>query len=399
MKKFIYILLILPIFFSCHKKNLLNVKPISLPQNGKEIIQGCNNYGFEVFKELDIRETDRMKNIMYSPLSLNMVLLMTYNGAQEFTANEIQNALSLNAINLIDINSTYDTINTVFPIIDKDILLKIANSIWANLGITIKSNFSSDIKKHYKAEVQNLDFSNTASLGIINDWVKEKSEGKINKIADNLNFDLILINVLYFKGQWHTQFDKDLTKNKDFYLADSTKIIVPTMELKDTIKFATSEKYILVELPYSQGNYVMDLILPQNDNTTDTILDVLPDFKKTLDDLTLAEMTIYLPKFEFSYQNEEYADILKLKMPTAFSDSANFLKMLNISMPIEKVIQKTYIKTDEEGTEAVAATGFTFLSAPPPCEIYFNRPFIFIIREVSTNTVMFIGKVANPLNN
>ncbi|MEA3451629.1 MAG: serpin family protein, partial [Bacteroidota bacterium] len=217
------------------------------------------------------------------------------------------------------------------------------------------------------------------------------------KIVDVLDMDLLIVNTLYFKGQWHTKFEKDLTTDRDFYLSDSSKIQVPTMELEDTIRFATAEKYIIVELPYSQGNFVMDLILPQNDNTTDSILDILPTLNSMTKELTIAQITIHLPKFEFYYSNNQLAGIIDNKMPLAFTDLADFSKMVTPGVFIDKVIQKTYIKTDEEGTEAVAATGFSFLpTSAIPTEINFDRPFIFIIREVSTNTVMFVGKVADP---
>jgi len=376
---------------------MLNVKKINLPANGTQIINGSNNLGFEIFKDIENAETDENTNIMYSPLSLNSVLLMAYNGATGSTADEIINILELNGINITDINNTYDTINSIFPIIDKEIILNIANSVWADNNYTIKSDFSSKVQKHYKAEVQNLDFSNSASLNTINNWIKDATNDKITKIVDNLDMNLLLANVLYFKGKWHFEFDKNKTQDKDFYLPDSTKITVPTMEMEDTIKFATAEKYYLVELPYAQGNFVMDLILPQNGNSTDSIINILPNFNQMIDDLTLAEITILLPKFEFYYQSDSLTNIMKRKIPTAFSLSANFSNMINVDSYLDKIIQKTYIKTDEEGTEAVAATGFSLMpTSLPPSYIIFDRPFIFIIREVSTNTIMFIGKVANP---
>ncbi len=400
MKRILFFLLFSPFIFSCHKTSLLNVKNIDLPTNGREIIKGGNNYGFKIFKEIDSKETDRNKNIMYSPLSLNSILYMIINGAKDTTLDEIKTALDVQSFDASNINETYNTLLTNFPTVDKKVTVNIANSIWANNGYTIQSKFSTTVSDKYQAEIQNLDFSNPASVKIINDWVKDKTKGKISKIIDNLNMNLLVLNTIYFYGQWHTKFNKTLTIDRDFYLPDSTKILVPTMEMEDTIRFATGEKYIIVELPYSQGNYVMDLILPQYENTTDSILNLLDNFDSMVNDFTTAEITILLPKFEFSYENKTLADILSQKMPTAFSNLADFSNMVSPNMYIDKVIQKTYIKTDESGTKAVASSGFSFMATSAlPAHIYFNRPFIFVIREISTNTVMFVGKIANPSNN
>lgn len=400
MKKNLFLILVIPIIFSCNKAKLLDVKNIDLPIQGKDIVEGANNYGFDVFKNIVDTESDQTKNIMFSPLSLNSVFSMLYNGAKGTTANEMQTALGLTKIELLNLNETYKVINVEFPKVNKDIELNIANSIWADNGLSFNSNFLTNMQDYYNAEIKNLDFSNANSLSTINDWVKTQTKGKIEKIVDDLDFEFILINALYFKGQWHYKFDKSLTQNKDFYLADSSKISVPMMQFEDTIRFATSEKYIIAELPYSDGNFVMDLILPQNDNTTDSIVNILPNFSEMIKDLTSAEIQIYLPRFEFKYQSDKLTDIVKAKMPTAFSPNADFSGMFDISAQLSKVIQKTYIKTDEEGTTAVAVTAVTGItSAGPPSEINFNRPFIFIIREVSTNTVMFVGRVSNPNKN
>lgn len=397
MKQIFTFLLITILLFSCNKTKLLNVKTIDLPSQGKDIVEGANNYGFEVFKKIVDSESDQTKNIMYSPLSLNSVFSMLYNGAKGTTSNEMQTALGLDNVELLNLNETYKVINNEFPKVNKDIDLNIANSIWGDNSQSFNSDFSTKMQDYFKAEIQNLDFSDANSLSTINDWVKNQTKGKIEKIVNQLDFNFILINALYFKGQWHYKFDKSLTQNKDFYLADSSKILAPMMQFKDTIRFATSEKYIIAELPYSEGNFVMDLILPQNDNTTDSIISILQNFSDMAKDLTLAEIKIYLPRFEFKYQSDKLTDIIKEKMPTAFGSNADFSGMLNTSAQLSKVIQKTYIKTDEDGTTAVAVSSISgATSAEPPAEIHFNKPFIFIIREVSTNTVMFIGKVSNP---
>jgi len=340
MKKILLLTLVISLLLSCNKTKQINVKNIELPANGKEIVEGGNNYGFEVFKEIVETETDENRNIMYSPLSLNSLLYLLDNGAAGATLDEINEVLGIQGIDILNINETYKTIITNLPKVDRDVELSIANSIWANNSINLLSDFSSIVENNYEAEIQNLD---------------------------------------------------------KFYLADESSILVPTMELEDTIRFTTAEKCIIVELPYSQGNFVIDLILPQDDNNTDSIINILPELAKMFNELTSAEIIIHLPKFEFKYQSDYLKPIISQKIPTAFSGNADFSKMVSPNMPIVDIVQKTYIKLDEEGTEAAAATAISLCtSAGPPSEINFDKPFIFIIREVSTNTIMFIGKVANP---
>ncbi|MEA3450686.1 MAG: serpin family protein, partial [Bacteroidota bacterium] len=291
MKQIFTFLLIASLLFSCNKAKILNVKIIDLPENGEEIISGGNSYGFEVFKEINDAETDENKNIMYSPLSLNTIFYMLYNGASGTTADEIKEAYKLQGIDILNINQTNKTITKEFAKIDRNINFNIANSIWAELDLTLNSDFSSVVKDNYEAEIENLSFSDPNSVEIINNWVKKKTEGKIPKLFDALKGNLIFVNALYFYGEWHSKFDENLTQNRDFYLADSSKTQVPTMEMTDFVDFATNEKYIIVELPYSQGNFVMDLILPQNDNTTDSILDILPTLNSMTKELTIAQIT------------------------------------------------------------------------------------------------------------
>lgn len=391
-------LLIVPLLlFACNRADVFKIDTIDLPQNGTEIVKSANNAGFVVFNEL--ADSSENSNIMFSPLSLNIPLTMIYNGANADTKTQIADFLGISDYSVSDVNDTYETIMKKFPKVDRKTDLSIANSLWVNQNYSIKQDFKDVVSKKYKATVENMDFTDPKTVTTINDWVDKNTKGKITNILDNFKKEdlLVLINALYFHSEWHYKFPKENTKDYDFYLSDSTKIQVPTMFSEaNKYKMATNNNCVIVEMPYSQGNYVMDLIKPDYGAYFDNCLEVLDDWDNVVSNLTEANIEISVPKFEFT-KSYDLLDMLRTKFPDAFNKNADFSNLTEDSCYISKVIQKTYVKTDEEGTTAAAATLWGMeATAVEPVVINYDVPFIFIIREVTTGTIMFIGKVADP---
>lgn len=396
MKKAIF-LIISVLLFSCNRRNVFKIKKIELPQNGTEIVNAANKAGFEVFSKL--ADSSEESNIMFSPLSLNIPLTIVYNGANGNTKTEIGDFLAIGDYSLSDINNTYETIIEELIKVDSKTKMSIANSLWVNQNYSIKSDFKKTVSSKYFATVDNLDFSSPKSLNTINDWVSDNTHGKIKKILDNLSPSefLVLVNALYFQSKWHYKFPKANTENLRFYLADSSYINVPTMQSEsNNYKMATVNNCVIVELPYSQGNFVMDLIKPDYGANFENCIDVLNDWQNVVSNLTNAQVQVSLPKFEFK-KTYDLIPLLKEKFPDAFGSSADFSNLSEYATYISKVIQKTYVKTDEDGTTAAAATGIGMgLTSDMETLINYDVPFIFIIREVTTGSVMFVGKVSDP---
>ncbi len=401
MKYFLSFLIVSMILFSCHKQQKINIKKISLPSGGNELVEANNNFSFNVFPNI-ILGAEEGKNVIFSPLSLNVALLMAYNGANEATADSMKATMQLSGLSIEQINDCYKELLKNLVKNDKKVVFSIANSLWYNEIFPLHKDYISTLKNNYDAEVNSVDFSNPQTVNDINKWVKNKTNKKIDKIIDNLDpaEQVALLNALYFKGEWFDSFDKSDTKSDDFMLSDSSIIQVKTMMQESTIKTGYSEIYTAVELAYGQGNFVMDLFIPNDGFTISQLLDTLNNFDEIIADFTGQSIRLHLPKFEYEYKIKLNEILQNLGMAVAFSDNADFSKMSDESLCISRVLQKSYIKVDEDGTEAASVTfiGFEVSSAGPDSylDIRFNKPFIYVIREVSTNTIIFMGKVANP---
>lgn len=387
------------LFVSCNKQNEINIKSIELPSGSDEIVEANNIFGMNTFSQI-ITTSENDQNIIFSPLSLNIALLMTLNGAGGSTAVEMKNSLQVSGLSIDQINDCYKILLDELISNDRKVTLSIANSMWFDSQIFVFPEFISSLSDDYNAKIEEADFTNPNTINDINSWVKKNTNKKIDKIIDNFepNEIMALLNAIYFKGQWHYDFKESETSLHDFFLDDSSVVQVQTMTLTKSLKISSSELYTALELPYGQGNFVMDIFMPNAGFSIDTIIDSLSNFNNIINDFTFADVELFLPKFEYNYNIKLNDILIKMGMPTAFSDFADFSKISDNSLAISRVLQKSYIKVDEEGTEAASVTfvGVKDVSAMPGAQIKFNKPFVYLIREVSTNTIIFIGRVSNP---
>jgi len=403
LKKLLLLAIIfLPIVSSCQKKKgVLMPKKIELPANGQKIVEANNTFGIEVFDKINSFSSN--KNLIFSPLSLHIAMTMAFNGACHKTALEIQNALKLNNIALEDVNNCYKTLLKELAEVDPKVTFAIANSFWFNNNFFVLDGYKSTLKNYFNAQVRNLNFTNVSAINTINKWCSDNTKGKIDKIIESLSADevAILLNALYFNGKWYQKFEKSNTQDRDFYLADNTTIQVATMQQQNDFLAQVYETFTVVELPYGQGNFAIDLFLPAKNKTIVDLIDSLKNFDRIIKELMKYNVNIFLPKFEYK-SDFELVEILKIMgINEAFIDRADFCNISNSQqINISKVKQKTYIKLDEEGTEAAAVTQVSFkLTAAVAnnyLEVHFDRPFLYVIRETTTNTIIFIGTVANP---
>lgn len=358
----------------------------------------------DIFKESYLASlSDDVSNTVISPLSIKMAMAMVTEGAREDTLDELRGVLSL------DENSKAYYKDLLENILEQDdITLNIANSVWSREGYSFQSDFLNLLEEYYCAQAESLDFEEPKSVEIINNWVKEKTNGKIDSILDKINPQdiMFLINAIYFNADWTKQFNEELTEEKDFTLLDGTKIKTDLMSMDSDFKYQENEEFQSVELPYGEyGRYVMRVYLPKEGIDIKDFVNglTLEELKQWDQDFSWMEGSLELPKFTTRYE-KSLVDILKnLGIVKAFDiGDANF-KGIYESAFIGDVIHKTYIDVSERGTEAAAVTIIKMLASismptepPERFEMIVDRPFFFTINDTDLDEIIFMGTILNP---
>lgn len=403
---------------SCQKSDT-NVNPIdpgdpvniSVEIYQKDVIDSANRFAFDLFKPV-LAEVKGAENIMISPFSISSALSMTLNGANGETFTAMKNALRLESKTLEQINSTYLKLMTEMVSVDERVVLEIANSVWVEKRLDVRQKFISDVQNWYKAEARGIDVADPNSVKTVNDWIAGKTHDKITDMLDYLDPDLamLLINAVYFNGKWRNQFDKADTREEPFYITSSAPKTVPMMHQTVNVKVAKDNNLTLVDIPYGQGNYSMLVILPDADITTNNVADDISSsrWNEWMDLLTNSthKVELSMPRFKYKYKRLLNMDLTDLGMGIAFSDLADFGNISEQDLQISRVIHQSFIETNEEGTEAAAATivEITLTSAGPGTEPFvwkvdIDRPFLYFIHEISTGTILFMGRVNDPTLN
>lgn len=359
-------------------------------------------FAFDLAKRVATAEGES-KNLFISPLSLHIALGMIMNGANAQTAQEIQKTLNLDAQTLAEANQTYQNLMVNLPAVDPKVTVQLANSIWYRNTFEVATSFQDVLKQTFKAEVSAQDFNDPATVGKINRWASDKTNGKIPKVLDAIQPDniLFILNALYFKGDWKTQFKPESTIDSPFKLTSGTEKTVRMMRLETELRRAFRSTFAAFELPYGADNdkYAMTVLLPAENTTADAVLNSLSgaDWSQLQKDMTVSKVDLGLPKFTLNYEIKLNSILSDMGMPTAFTDRADFTKMNpNGNLLLSFVKQNTFVAVDEKGTEAAAVTssGVSTTSYKEPT--LFNRPFVFVIHEKTSGTVLFVGKIADP---
>lgn len=374
-----------------------------LTSSEKAIVSSDNNFGFKLFREV-IREESN-QNVFISPLSVSVALGMTYNGAAGITREEMQKTLELSGLTDKEINESYKSLIELLRGLDNKVIFQIANSIWYRLGWQFEEDFINTNKKYFDAVVSGLDFSDPEASKIINKWVEDNTNGKIKGIVEppiNPETVMFLINAIYFKGTWTYEFDKKLTRDDKFNLPDGSQSPCRMMSQESDFQYFENEDFQAVDLPYGDGKYSMTIFLPRQ---SIDINDLISEFNNTnwsqwLNSFQENYVLLQLPKFKLEYEIT-LNDVLKaLGMKIAFdpfaADFSNMYKGPN-NLYISNVKHKTYVDVNEEGTEAAAVTSVEIRADSGPSYMIVNRPFVFAIRENHSQTILFIGKVVEPL--
>ncbi len=362
-------------------------------------------FGFNLFNT--IWETEQDKNIFISPFSVSVALTMTLNGAAGETEQAMIDTLQLQGIDTDSINSSYAQLQQALQTSAPKVTLTIANSLWGNKGVSFNPNFLQRNTQFFNAEISILDFLNPNSLTTINQWVNDRTNGKIPKILDEIesNAVLFLINAIYFKGSWQTEFDPSNTRDGTFHLANGSKKQVPMMFRSGRYSHYREDAFQAVNLPYGDGRISMYIFLPARNSDLNTFLETLTPEKweNWMSQFREQQLALRIPKFKLEYGTKELNDALTaLGMGIAFEQNrADFSRMasledLGANLYIDKVSHKTFIEVNEEGTEAAAVTIVGIVKTSLPPEFTADRPFFFAIRDNETGTVLFMGTVVDP---
>ena len=380
---------------------LLTALPRALSAVESRMVGAGNQFGFDLLHQTRRGAPD--DNLFFSPVSVSMALGMTLNGAASTTFDSMRVALRLAGAPLDEINQGYRNLIDLLRGLDASSQFQIANSIWAHSGIPFLPAFLAAGKTHFDAEVRALDFNAPATLGTINDWVRAKTNGKISTILDDISSDevMFLINAIYFKGSWRLAFDPRQTRDAPFHAADGSTQSVRTMTLRPELqRYSATRDFEIIEMLYGNGAFAMDIVLPRTDRTLADVTEGLDAARwaEWVADLHDREIGLALPRFTLEYKRDLSDDLKALGMRIAFDPlRADFSGMADVAperLFITKVLHKTFVDVNEEGTEAAAVTsvGIGLVSAPPTMQI--NRPFLFAIRERLTGTILFLGQIA-----
>jgi serine protease inhibitor len=402
-------LFIIPMmFFSCSKQEEtlpVDPVPIDLSADQVSLINSENTFAFDIFKKV-VEGSSAAENVLISPLSISFALSMTLNGANGTTRTAMLDALRVNGITPEKINGSYKNLSEALLSVDKRVLISIANSVWTENNFVVKKPFTDILTGYYNAESKSFDIDDPLVPKQINNWIESKTNGLIKNMVDKLddNTVMLLINAIYFKGKWNSQFDTKKTIQASFYKPDGVSSDVPMMKQESDFRIFDGEGFVLAEFPYGQGNFVMDVILPDNNNGVNSVITTLNsnNYNNWINQMHETKTDLSFPRFKYAYKKQFKNILTDLGMGIAFTENADFSNISDLELLINDVSHQAFIETNEEGTEAAAATivGIGTTSMPlSPFVLNLNHSFIYIIRETSTNSILFMGKVADPLAN
>ena len=379
--------------------------PVTLTPEERALVWGNTAFALDLYREL----RDLAGNLFLSPYNISLCLAMAYAGARGETQREMAEALRFSL--------SQDLLHPTFSALDRGlrdraaragITLATANAFWGQEGWPFRRSYKDLLAELYRAELFGVPFATNpeGSRGEINAWVSDKTRGKIPELLPPGSVDrltqLILTSAIYFYGTWKYEFDPALTQDRDFYLLDGSVVQVPMMESEE-ITGGYNEGYLnkiayqAVELPYTCGAFSMVLLVPEQGR--------FREFEEALTAETLTaalgglysvDLLVVMPKFTFRSKFSLAEALARLGISSAFSPRADFSGMEETgTLLVGDVIHEAFIAVDEEGTEAAAATAIPFVGSAP-WEIVVDRPFVFLIRNRGTGTILFLGRVVDP---
>jgi serine protease inhibitor len=378
----------------------------ALTLSEQRLVQANDKFWLKILKE--INNDDSAKNVFISPLSISFALSMALNGADGETYAAMRSTMELGEMPLEEINASYKSLMQTLSTVDPKVRLQIANSIWYREGFPVESDFINTNKTYFDAIVRALNFSSPDAASTINAWVNEKTNGKISKIVESPippEMVMYLINALYFKGAWTHRFKPDQTRDGQFTLRNGSTINCKMMNQEGSFSTSSNDRFTAVDLPYGHRIFSMTILLPRSGLDINEFISTFTqtEWHQAVENLSEQNILLSMPKFKLEYKLYLIEPLKALGMEIAFDRArADFRRIsqavyqMGQRLYISEAKHKTFLEVNEEGTEAAAVTsiGIGLTSGPPSIRI--DRPFLCVIRERSTGTVLFVGKILNP---
>ena len=381
---------------------------IDLTNDQYGLIKKNNDFSFNLFRTINALDKEKKSNFL-SPISVTYLLSMLNDGAAGETSKEIMTMLGFGDSDAQSINELCKALIDGAPEVDPAVSVDISSYIAANshLGVQLEDLFRKDMETYYRAEAASLDFSSPDALKTINGWCSKKTDGKIDKMLDELDAQtlLVLMNAVNFKATWVSKFDEKNTKAETFTMDDGKTVELPLMHQEALIRYGSNDTYSRILLPYGGTNpkWYIHILLPNDGKTIEDVLNTLneKDWRENWWNTEIYQMDIKIPRFNTLAENDLIPSITKLGAPSIFDpNKADFSKMCSNfkELYVNKFLQKAAIDVNEKGTEAVAATiaDIAISSAgkdPDRKKGYFycNTPFVYLIEETSSGAIFFIG--------
>lgn len=374
-----------------------------------QLAKAYNAFGLQLYESLS--SAAPQTNVFISPTSVAIALSMVMNGAQGTTRDAIAQTLQVQGVSPDTVNKNAEVLQDLLTHADPNVQLSISNSIWARKDWKFNPVFLQINKDYYKAETASVDFADPKTVDTINKWVDKQTKGKIDSIVKApLDRDsiMILLNAVYFKGEWSTPFEKQATRELPFTLQDGTKKNYPLMDRKGSFDYGKADGYQAARLPYGDGNTGMIVLLPDEGMKLDALIKRLSgggEWDRMLAGLKSQSGEVLLPRFKLEAEFGLKDALKSLGMEIAFdSNKADFSSLLTPppTAYIGDVKHKTFVQVDEKGTEAAAVTKVEMKAGsaaipPSPFRMEVNRPFMIVIHERQTGSILFVGSVNDPV--
>jgi serpin B len=375
-------------------------------------VQGNNAFAMDLYRQLGQGGSD---NLFYSPYSISLALAMTYAGARGQTADEMAAALHFNL--------PQETLHPAFNALDQQLAamaddlgnaeegqpftLNIANALWGQQGLNFEEDFLDTLARNYGAGMRLMDFAAEpeAARQEINQWVSDQTMEKIKDLLAEGTIDpttrLVLTNAIYFNAGWFTPFNEGATQDETFTLLDGSEVTVPMMHTSGRFSYADGDGWRAVELPYVGQRAAMLVIVPEREQfeAFEESLDAAK-LDEIVNNLESAGVQLGLPKFTYESEFSLVETLEALGMEQAFGGGADFSRMTgDASLYISEIVHKAFVDVNEKGTEAAAATAVVMAESAlmENQQLTVDSPFIYLIRDRETGTLLFVGRVLNPV--
>jgi len=366
---------------------------------------GNSQFAISLYKEIG----KTPGNQFISPYSISAAMAMTYAGAKGETRGEMSKVLCLSP-EQEKVNSDFKNLNYALFRKSKDIEVKTSNALWMQENFAFREDYKKIITENYSGALNTADFKNDknreAAIGKINQWVSEETNGKIENLILPGSLPsltrLVLVNAIYFKGNWQNKFSENNTADGIFFSDGQKQVTVPFMHGEFDVKYLELDDIKGIELPYVDNKYNMLILLPKKTDGMASLEAQLTfdNYQQWISMMMKEEVTISLPKFTLTESYSLESILQSMGMKQAFSDDADFSGITGKpDLKISKVLHKAFVEVNEEGTEAAAATGVVMVEKSARHEkltFYADHPFIFFIRENTTGSILFMGRLARP---